>query len=48
MNWYDPDNVEYKVYFKENQLHPMKNNQYGNIDEFNKNPLCLQVNGTQN
>ena len=43
-----PDNVEYKVYFKENQLHPMKNNQYGNIDEFNKNPLCLQVNGTQN
>ena len=39
-----PDQVDYAVYFKENLLHPLLNEQYGNINEGDKNALCLQVN----
>ena len=38
-----PDQVDYAVYFKENLLHPLLNDQYGNINEGDKNALCLQV-----
>ena len=39
-----PDKVDYAIYFKETLLHPLVNNQYGNIDEVDKKALCLQVN----